>query len=155
MKIAVCIKAVPDTETKAKIAADGRSPLATAFLALDGVLDVMGAGKAVEQIGLGDLLPVRSEKLRGRLVTRVALPLNARLAYESVARTPADLPIVCAATSSANLASHSCRCPERCLSAVCVLMVSSPGSGRGVTLDPWRRVTRRTARASGTSPAAR
>jgi CO/xanthine dehydrogenase FAD-binding subunit len=83
----------------AVLSADGRSPLATALLALDTVLDVRRAGAAVEQVNLGDMLPLRGEKLRGRLVTRLTLPLNARLAYESVARTPADLPIVCAAVA--------------------------------------------------------
>lgn len=81
------------------LAADGRSPLATALLALDTALDVMRSGTAVEQVGLGEMLPQRGEKLRGRLVTRLTVPLNARLAYESVARTPADLPIVCAAAA--------------------------------------------------------
>jgi CO/xanthine dehydrogenase FAD-binding subunit len=83
----------------ALLSADGRSPLATAMLALDAVLDVARSGAAVEQMSLGDVLPLRGEKLRGRLVTRLTLPLNARLAYESVARTPADLPIVCAAAA--------------------------------------------------------
>jgi len=83
----------------AVLSADGRSPLATALLALDAVLEVARSGAASEQISLGDVLPLRGEKLRGRLVTRLALPLNARLAYESVARTPADLPIVCAAAA--------------------------------------------------------
>jgi CO/xanthine dehydrogenase FAD-binding subunit len=83
----------------AVLSADGRSPLATALLALDAVLDVVHAGAAVEQVNLGDVLPVRGEKLRGRLVTRLTLPLNARMAYESVSRTPADLPIVCAAVA--------------------------------------------------------
>jgi putative selenate reductase FAD-binding subunit len=83
----------------AVLSADGRSPLATALLALDAVLDVARAGAAVEQVNLGDVLPVRGEKLRGRLVTRLTLPLNARMAYESVSRTPADLPIVCAAAA--------------------------------------------------------
>ena len=83
----------------AALSADGRSPLATALLALDAVLDVMRAGQAVEQVNLGDVLPLRGEKLSGRLVTRITLPLNARLAYESVSRTPADLPIVCAAAA--------------------------------------------------------
>ena len=41
----------------------------------------------------------RGERLRRRLITRLTLPLNARLAYEYVARTPADLPIVCAAVA--------------------------------------------------------
>ena len=81
------------------VSADGRSPLATALLALDAVLDVAQSGVVSEQISLGDVLPLRGEKLRGRLVTRITLPLNARLAYESVARTPADLPIICAAVA--------------------------------------------------------
>jgi CO/xanthine dehydrogenase FAD-binding subunit len=83
----------------AVLSADGRSPLVTTLLALDAVLEVMRAGADVEQVNLGDVLPLRGEKLRGRLVTRLTLPLNTRLAYESVARTPADLPIVCAATA--------------------------------------------------------
>jgi CO/xanthine dehydrogenase FAD-binding subunit len=33
------------------------------------------------------------------LITKVILPLNLRLAYEYVARTPADLPIICAAVA--------------------------------------------------------
>jgi CO/xanthine dehydrogenase FAD-binding subunit len=81
------------------LSAHGRSPLATTLLALDAVLDVARSGAAGEQIGLGEVLPLRGEKLRGRLVTRLLLPLNARLAYESVARTPADQPIVCAAAA--------------------------------------------------------
>ena len=79
------------------VAASGRSPFATALLALDAVLTVLSGP---EQIGLGDLLPLRSERLRGRLITQVNIPLNARMAYDYVARTPADLPIVCAAAAT-------------------------------------------------------
>jgi len=79
------------------VAASGRSPFTTALLALDALLTVL---PGPEQIGLGDLLPLRSERLRGRLITQVNIPLNARLAYEYVARTPADLPIVCAAAAA-------------------------------------------------------
>jgi CO/xanthine dehydrogenase FAD-binding subunit len=76
------------------VAAGGRSPFATALLALDAALTLQPGD---ETIGLGDLLPLRAGWLRGRLITQVTLPGNARLAYEYVARTPADLPIVCAA----------------------------------------------------------
>jgi len=76
------------------LAAGGRSPFTTALLALDVSL-VLQPGN--ESIGLGDLLPFRHEQLRGRLVSQINLPLNPRLAYEYVARTPADQPIVCAA----------------------------------------------------------
>ena len=81
------------------VSADGRSPLATVLLALDASLNMMRLDSADEQISLGDILPLRGEKLRGRLITRITLPLNVRLAYESVARTPADLPIICVAAA--------------------------------------------------------
>jgi CO/xanthine dehydrogenase FAD-binding subunit len=76
------------------VAADGRSPFTTALLALDAVLTLAPSGEAA---GLGDLLPVRAERLRGKLITRVTIPLNTGLAYQYVARSPADRPIVCAA----------------------------------------------------------
>jgi CO/xanthine dehydrogenase FAD-binding subunit len=76
------------------LAADGRSPLTTCMLALDARLVVLPGD---EQVGLGDLLPLRSVSLVGKLVTQVTIPTHARLAYEYVARTPADLPIVCVA----------------------------------------------------------
>jgi CO/xanthine dehydrogenase FAD-binding subunit len=78
------------------ISSDGRSPLTTALLALDAQLRLLPGD---ETISLGDLLPLRSQLLRSRLVTQVRLSLNAVLAYEFVARTPADLPVVCAAAA--------------------------------------------------------
>jgi putative selenate reductase FAD-binding subunit len=78
------------------VAADGRSPFTTALLALDAVLTLQPGD---EVLGLGDLLPMRSERLLHRLITQVAIPGNARLAYEYVARTPADRPIVCVAAA--------------------------------------------------------
>lgn len=76
------------------VAAGGRSPFTTALLALDAEITLL---PGEETLSLGDLLPLRAEQLRGRLITQITLPLNARLAYEYVARTPADQPIVCAA----------------------------------------------------------
>lgn len=73
------------------VTADGRSPFAAACLALDASL-VLEPGS--EQVDFGDLLAFRPERLAQRLITAVRLPLNASLAYEYVARTPADLPIV-------------------------------------------------------------
>ena len=78
------------------VSAGGRSPFATALLALDAVLILL---PGEETVSLGDLLPFRGERLPGRLITRVTLPANARLAYAAVARTPADQPIVCAAVA--------------------------------------------------------
>lgn len=48
-------------------------------------------------LGVGDLLPLRDRLLAGKLITRIEIPLNTKLAFETVARTPADKPIVCAA----------------------------------------------------------
>jgi CO/xanthine dehydrogenase FAD-binding subunit len=79
------------------VSADGRSPFATALLALDAELELKSAATPSEWVSLGDFLPVRAERLSGRLIAVVRLPSNPRLAYESVARTPLDLPIVCAA----------------------------------------------------------
>jgi CO/xanthine dehydrogenase FAD-binding subunit len=76
------------------VACDGRSPFATALLALDAKLTLL---PDEEKVNLGDLFPVREKKLSGRLITRIEIPLNTKLAYESVARTPADHPLVCAA----------------------------------------------------------
>jgi CO/xanthine dehydrogenase FAD-binding subunit len=76
------------------VAADGRSPLTAVFLGLDARLKVE---PGAEEIDLGDLLPLRPERLSGRLITQVAIPLNASVAYHAVTRTPADWPLVCAA----------------------------------------------------------
>jgi CO/xanthine dehydrogenase FAD-binding subunit len=81
------------------VAADGRSPFATALLALDPALEISAEGQPAAQLGLGELLYTRPDGLAGKLITRLALPLSARLAYEYVARTPADRPIVCAAAA--------------------------------------------------------
>lgn len=81
------------------LAADGRSALAVCMLALDTSLRLERQGSPAENLALGNLLPVREETLPGILVTQVSFPLNVWLAYEYVARTPADLPLVCAAAA--------------------------------------------------------
>jgi len=83
------------------VTCDGRSPFVTAMLALDAKLTVDGgptteAGLGSTVIGLGDFLPLRAGYLRGKLITKIVIPLNVKLAFETVARTPADRPIVCA-----------------------------------------------------------
>ncbi len=88
------------TVAGALVSADGRSPFTTAMLALDTALTwLAGAETRRESISLGDLLPVRSGALPGRLITEARLPLNAGLAYDQVARSPADQPIVCVAVA--------------------------------------------------------
>jgi CO/xanthine dehydrogenase FAD-binding subunit len=76
------------------VVADGRSTFATVMLALDAKLTVQPDDNEIE---IGSFLPLRNDNLRGKLITRITIPLNANLAFESVARTPADKPIVCAA----------------------------------------------------------
>jgi CO/xanthine dehydrogenase FAD-binding subunit len=76
------------------VACDGRSAFAAAVLALDAKLSLQPGD---EEISLGNLLPQRGKFLGSKLITKITLPLGPRLACESVARTPADRPLVCAA----------------------------------------------------------
>ncbi len=77
------------------VACDGRSGFAAALLAMDAKLTIVDSKS--EAANLGDFLPMRDQLLQGKLITKVAIPLNAKLAFEYVARTPADKPIVCVA----------------------------------------------------------
>lgn len=82
------------TVAGALVSADARSPFGLAMLAMDALLTLQPDD---QQITLGDILPFRKEKLRGRLITRVSVPQNLKVAYEFVARSPADWPLVGAA----------------------------------------------------------
>jgi CO/xanthine dehydrogenase FAD-binding subunit len=94
------------------VSCDGRSPFVTTFLALDAKLEIKSINKFelmqmeinsrppkqdVTILGLGEFLPLRSEQIQGKLITSITVPLNVKLAFEYVSRTPADKPIVCAA----------------------------------------------------------
>ena len=85
------------TVAGALVSADGRSPFATALLALDAQVTL--APENV-QAGLGDIFLQRTQGLHGRIITTIHIPRNARLSYDYVARTPADLPIVCIAAAA-------------------------------------------------------
>ena len=73
------------------VSADGRSPFAIAMLALDAQLSIE---PKKEKLGYGELLPLRSEILAGKLITKITLAGQPQLVYEYVARSPADRPIV-------------------------------------------------------------
>lgn len=73
---------------------DGRSTFTTAMLALDVKLTMQPDEEIIE---IGNFLPLRDENLHGKLITAITTPLNVKLAFEAVSRTPADKPIVCAA----------------------------------------------------------
>ena len=78
------------------VASDGRSPFATALLAMDAKIEkAISANLKIEyQISnIGEYLPLRPINL----ITKIILPLNIKFAFEFVSRTPADKPIICAA----------------------------------------------------------
>lgn len=78
------------------VSCDSRSTFATVLLALDAKITVTSEQSSV--ISLGEFLPLRP---RG-LITSIILPLNVKLAFEYVSRTPADKPIVCVALAQWN-----------------------------------------------------
>ncbi|HEU0294456.1 MAG TPA: FAD binding domain-containing protein [Anaerolineales bacterium] len=83
------------------VACDGRSTLATALLAADAKIILTDSQKTEATLNIGEFLPLR-EQVRGKLITKIPLPTNTKLAFEYVARTPADKPIVCAALAQWN-----------------------------------------------------
>lgn len=79
------------------VAADGRAPFATAMLALDAHLTLQPKD---ETISYGNLLPLRGDALSGKLITKVSISTNIGLSYQYVARSPADVPVLCLALAS-------------------------------------------------------
>lgn len=77
------------------VSGDGRSPFATALLALDAKLAIRPSIDESRVSNIGDFLPLRD--LWKALITSITIPLNVRLAFDYVSRTPADKPIVCVA----------------------------------------------------------
>ncbi len=95
---AIRLEATLNTRQAATIAgtaaaANGRSPLLAALLALDAGLEIRHAEEGVAIVDLGDWLALRGAR-RGELISAVTLPSNVRLALDYVARSPADLPII-------------------------------------------------------------
>ena len=99
------------------VACDGRSTFAVMLFALDAKLEIKSIDKRqliemeidsqpakqdIAMVGLGEFLPLRMDKVQGKLITSVVIPLNTKLAFEYVSRTPADKPIVCAALAQWN-----------------------------------------------------
>jgi CO/xanthine dehydrogenase FAD-binding subunit len=77
------------------VTCDGRSSFATALLALNAKLTIMHP--KAETISLGDFLPMRARDLKGILISGLEIFLGAKLAFDYVARTRADKPIVAVA----------------------------------------------------------
>jgi CO/xanthine dehydrogenase FAD-binding subunit len=102
LKQAIRRDAVPNLRNQASlggslVAADGRSLLALCLVALDAHLS-WEPGSV--EISTGEWLPQRGFWGRNRLLTQVSLPLQPVLRWESVARSPDDLAIICVAVST-------------------------------------------------------
>src|SRR5215204_3866666 len=80
------------------VSGDGRSTFASVLFALDAKLDTQLSAEESQVSTIGEFLPIRP---RG-LITSVSIPLNAKVAFDYVSRTPADKPIVCAALAQWN-----------------------------------------------------
>ncbi len=83
------------TVAGALITCNGRSPFAAIMVAMDAKVSLEGRESKVKT--LGDFLLSKPEHLKGELVISIEIPLQVKLAFETVARSPADKPIVCAA----------------------------------------------------------
>ncbi len=79
------------------VSCDGRSPFVTALMALDARL-FWAPGDEVQS--LGDYLPLRDNFDGSRLMISARIPLNAALRFETVARSPMDRPVICAAVAT-------------------------------------------------------
>lgn len=78
------------------VSSDGRSVLTTVLLALDSTLNWEPGNK---QVRLGDWLPLRQQNSPGVLMKEAAWWLGSKLAFEYVARSPKDRPIVVVAVA--------------------------------------------------------
>lgn len=78
------------------VAGDGRSTFVTALLALDAKITIVSGQSSVVSVGEYVLTHPQG------LITQIAIPLNAKFAFEFVSKTPADKPIVCAALTQWN-----------------------------------------------------
>jgi CO/xanthine dehydrogenase FAD-binding subunit len=101
LKTAIKLEAPLNLRNSATVAgtlvvADGRSPFAASLLALDAKIEqaIFDNSKIEYRVSnIGEYLPLRSTTL----ITQITIPLHTKFAFESVARTPSDKPIVCVA----------------------------------------------------------
>lgn len=98
---AISIEASKNQRVKASAgglvcSADGRSPLLTLLTSLD--LKMFWQPGDIE-IPLGDWLAQRDSWSKARLITQFVLDKNIKSRFESIGRSPLDLPIICLAIS--------------------------------------------------------
>lgn len=85
------------------VSCDGRSTFVSVLLASDAKMEQAKLdNSSIESriSNIGDFLPLRN--VEGWLITSITIPLNVKLAFDYVSRTPADKPIVCAALAQWN-----------------------------------------------------
>jgi CO/xanthine dehydrogenase FAD-binding subunit len=85
------------------VSCDGRSTFGSVLLALDAKVErtrIEGSNIETRLSNIGEFLPLR--ELQGWLITAITVPLNVKLTFEYVSRTPADKPIVSAALAQWN-----------------------------------------------------
>jgi len=82
------------TVAGALVSSKGCSTFSTAILALDSKLILLPDEQVVT---IGNLFPLRKELLKNKLIIKITIPLQVKLAFEYIARTPADRPLVCVA----------------------------------------------------------
>jgi CO/xanthine dehydrogenase FAD-binding subunit len=80
------------------VACDGRSTFATLLLALDAKIEIRTSTDDSRTLNIGEFLPLHPHGL----ITSISLPVNVKLAFDYVSRTPADKPIVCVAIAQWN-----------------------------------------------------
>ena len=101
LKISIKLEAPINIRNSATVAgtlisSDGRSPFATALLAMDAKITVLSGQSSV--VSVGEFLLLRP---RG-LIISITIPLNSKFAFEFVSKTPADKPMIAAALSQWN-----------------------------------------------------
>jgi len=87
------------------VSCDGRSTFASVLLAMDAKLTIDRGpltkdGHQSSVVNLGEFLPLR--EIKGALIISIIIPLNLKLAFEYVSKTPSDKPLVCSAVAQWN-----------------------------------------------------
>ncbi len=84
------------TVAGALVTCDGRSPFCGSNAGIGCEIDLWWVNSR-SNVSLGRLPPLAPRTSQGKLITRIEIPLQTKLSFKTVARSPADKPIVCAA----------------------------------------------------------
>ena len=106
------------------VSTGGRSTFGTAMLALDALLHWLPAD---QEQGLGEWFTLRQAPLKALFINKVQIPLNVSLAFDTIGRTPVDLPVICAAV--AKWPSGRTRVTLGGFGAAPILVLDAPESG--------------------------